>query len=229
MAKYELRLKAREMRKRGKSVKKISEELHISKSTASIWVRDIILSVRQLEELKKSMIKGSELGRVKGALIQKERRLKLIAECNKEGSKTIQNISKRELFLTGLALYWAEGSKKDGRLTFCNSDPNVIKFMIKWLKESFGIDKDRLVLRVGINEMHKEREEVVKKYWSELTGIPLSHFHKTSFKKSKVHKVYDNYDDHFGTLDVLVLKPGELYYKILGLIRALPNANVAQR
>lgn len=221
MAKYELRLQARKMRSKGESVRDIAMKLGVSKGTSSIWVRDIILSVEQLEKLKQRSIKGSELGRIKGAFIQKKRRLELIEKCNQEGMKIAGNLSRKEFLMAGLALYWAEGSKKNGRLTFCNSDPDLINFMIKWLKENFGIDKERLNIRVGINEIHKDREKIVKKYWSDVTGIPLSHFQKTSFKKSKVHKIYKNHNKHFGTLDVLVLKPGELYYKILGLIKAL--------
>ena len=47
MAKSELRLKARELRKKGVSVRTIASELGVSKSMASIWVRDIILTIDQ--------------------------------------------------------------------------------------------------------------------------------------------------------------------------------------
>ncbi len=53
MAKPLLRLKAREMRAKGESVKVIARKLNVGKSTASYWVRDIILLVEQLESLKK--------------------------------------------------------------------------------------------------------------------------------------------------------------------------------
>ncbi len=54
-----LKLKARELRNKGVSVKSIAKHLHISKSTASVWVRDIILSVDQLEALRKSSLDGA--------------------------------------------------------------------------------------------------------------------------------------------------------------------------
>ena len=73
MAKYLLRLKARELRKQGISVKDIAEILRISKSSASIWTRDIILSIEQIEALNKSRLQGAERGRLKSALLQKER------------------------------------------------------------------------------------------------------------------------------------------------------------
>ena len=144
----------------------------------------------------------------------------------REGNKNFEKITDKELFVAGLSLYWAEGSKKTKKVQFCNSDPKLMNLLINWLKKFFQIDKDRLSARVGINEIHRKRESIVKKYWSETTGISLSQFRQTSFKKTKVHKVYENYDSHFGTLDVYVLKPGTLYYKILGLIEGL--ASVAQ-
>ena len=52
MAKYELRIKARELRTSGESVRNITKKLTVSKGTASIWVRDIILTVDQLEKLR---------------------------------------------------------------------------------------------------------------------------------------------------------------------------------
>lgn len=223
MAKSELKIKARKLRKQGESVRSICNKLSLSKSTVSLWVRDIILSVEQLEELRNRQIKGSEKGREIGALMQKQRRLNLIEKYKNEGTKELQKISSNELKLVFLALYWAEGSKKGNSLRFCNSDPKLINLMTKSLKENFNIPVEMFSLRVGINEIHKEREEIVKKYWSEITHMPLSHFRKTSFKKSKVYKIYDNFNEHYGTLDVTILKSAELYYKIMGLIEGLAS------
>lgn len=63
MAKSLLRLEARKLRKRGISVRRIAQTLGISKSTVSEWVRDIILTLEQLEMLKGACLKGGELGR----------------------------------------------------------------------------------------------------------------------------------------------------------------------
>lgn len=226
MAKFELRIKARQMRARGESVRDIARVLGVSRGTSSLWVRDMVLTVDQAERLKQKNIKGSELGRLRGALAQKKKRLELTKKMEEEGVGRFAVFTDNEFFATGLALYWAEGSKKTRRVQFCNSDPDLIKFLIKWLSRFFGIEVERFSARTAINEIHKNRDEIIKKYWSETTGIPISQFRKTSFKKTKLHKVYENYDNYFGVLDVNVLKPGELYYKIMGLIKGL--AGVAQ-
>ncbi len=224
MAKYLLRLKARKLRKNGVSVKKIAERLHVSKATASIWVREIILTVGQLEVLRKSMMKGKELGRFKSALLQKERRLKLMEESKILGIESLKNLTEREILVAGLALYWGEGSRKTREVEFCNSDPKMIKFLLHWLAKCFGIKSREIRCTVGINEIHHKREQFVKEYWSKITEIPLTQFRKTNFKKVKNKKVYENFNDHYGTLTISVLKPSRFYYKILGLIEGLHEA-----
>jgi len=226
MAKSLQKIKAREMRAEGESVNVIAKKVGVTKSTASLWVRDIILSVKQLEELKKRSIKGGELGRMKGSLMQKNRRLDLIKQREDEGIYRLKDLSDKEFFAAGIALYWGEGSKKNREFYICNSDPELINFMIIWLKRFCGIGVECLKAVVGINEIHRSRESIVKKYWSDITGIPLNQFRKTSFKKTKLNKTYANFNEHYGTLGVTVLKGSDIYYKMLGLIKGLSEVKV---
>lgn len=212
------------MRSKGESVRDIAKKLGVSKGTVSLWVRDIIMSVEQLERLTQRKIKGGELGRLRSALIQKKRRLEKIEKCNKEGEEQLSNLSEREFFIAGLALYWAEGCKKTREVRVCNSDPRLMNLMIEWLKGSFDIKSEELAASVGINEIHRQREHEVKKYWAKTTGIPLCQFRKTSFKKVQNKKVYRNFNNHYGTFVVNVLKPARIYYTIMGLIHGLAEA-----
>lgn len=209
------------MRAKGQSIKDIAKKLGVAKSTASLWVRDVILSFEQLELLKNKMTRGSELGRQKSAFIQKAARIKKIKKYVRMGQSDFSKLSKREIKIAGLCLYWGEGSKKTRELSWCNSDPKINVFMINWLKICYGISDDRFKANVGINIIHKNRELIVKKYWSNITNIPLNMFTNTIFKKSKSQKVYENFNEHYGTLRIRVLKPGDLYYKIVGQIEGL--------
>ncbi len=228
MARSLLQLKARELRKQGVSVKQIAKELQIARSSASVWVRDIILSVEQLEKLRKSSLEGAERGRLKGALLQKERWKKKLDEEKKLGKQRIGKLTERDILIAGLALYWGEGNKKQRRIQFCNSDPYMIQFALNWLKVCFSISSDDIRCRVGINEIHRERDVIVKQYWSDITGISLKQFTQTSFKKVTNTKVYDNFNNHFGTLAIEVKQPSRFYGKIIGLIEGLAEAKVAQ-
>ena len=221
MAKSLLRLEARRLRKKGISVKKIEKTLKLSRGTVSRWTRDIILSVEQLEYLRQSSIKGAELGRLRSALLQKERRLKLIEDEKNKGIDELSKLTERELLIAGLSLYWGEGSKKDRRVEFCNSDPRMIKFFIHWLQRCFDVRTEELRGYLGINEIHLKREDIVKQYWSKITFIPLDQFRKTYFKKAANKKIYENFNEHYGTLNIRVAKSAALYYKIMGLIEGL--------
>ena len=230
MAKSKERLLARKLRQNGISVRKIAKKLKVSKGTASRWVSDIVLSVKQLEKLRHDNIVGSEKGRLLGSLKQKQARLKRIEQGITLGKQNLTKLTRRELLAVGVALYWAEGSKKDRTLSFCNSDPKLISFMINWLKLCFNIPVTRLKCCVGINQTHQDREINVRQYWSRITKIPLQNFTKTSFKKVQNNKIYENHQQHFGTLTVKVTKPGQIYHNVLGLIEGLyyNQARVAQ-
>lgn len=221
MAKSRQRVKARQLREKGVSVKQIAKIVGVSKSSVSLWVRDIILSLEQLENLRQQSIKGGERGRILGSLKQKRDRLERIAKGVRKGRETFPALTERELFIAGTSLYWAEGTKKKREVAFCNSDPKLIIFMIMWLRKCFKVPVKRLKCYVGVNEIHRKREEVIKRYWSELTGIPISQFTKTSFKKVKNKKIYSNFNEHYGTLVVKVVHPAQLHYDILGFIEGL--------
>ncbi|TSC90006.1 MAG: hypothetical protein G01um10145_437 [Microgenomates group bacterium Gr01-1014_5] len=225
MAKSALRLKARELRSQGKSVKDIAVKLAVSKGTASIWVRDIILSIEQLEVLRQKEIKGRERGNLIHSLFLKNQRLDIIQKFENLGKSSLKTLNERELLIAGLALYWGEGSKKMGRLEISNSDPKLISFALYWLKKCFKIDETLISCYIGINEIHRSREQKVKDYWAELTGIPQSNFQKTNFKISKLYKFYENFEQHFGTLTLRPQKTTYLHYKIMGLIEGLKQHN----
>lgn len=228
MAKFHLRLKAQELRRQGNSVGQIAKDLKVAKSSVSWWVRDIALTEIQIALLKTREIRGRERGRFKTMEIMRERRMKYIEEFDKAGFRRLSNLTKNEFFVLGLGLYWAEGGKtiRNRRVEFCNSDPMMIKFLLRWLLYCFNVPKENLRCVVGINQIHTSREEIVKKYWSETTGIPLDQFRKTSFKKVINNKIYDNFESHYGTLSVLVAKGTSLYFEIMGLIKALMKAKI---
>jgi hypothetical protein len=124
--------------------------------------------------------------------------------------------------MLGLGLYWGEGYKKGStELGFTNIDPKVITFYIKWLKQCFGIEKDRFILRVSINATHRQREKEVLQYWSRLLGVPLTQFSKTSFVKTKQKRVYANAKTHYGTLRIKARRGSVIRERILATLQTI--------
>lgn len=222
MAKFELKIKARELRKGGKSLKEIAQSLGVSKSSVSLWCRDIILTEEQMSFLKPGSPKGGMKGRMMAAHGNRRKKKEAIAKAKEWAHVQVSNFNKRDLLTTGIALYWGEGGKAEstGTFNFSNSDPRMITLMYQWLHEFFGVTLEDLHLRVSINDMHEPRIGKVIDFWSELLQIERTRF-KTSFIHTKQKKVYENYDIYYGVLSLRIKKGTVIRYKILALIEAV--------
>src|SRR3989344_598254 len=215
----QLRDKARALRLQGKSIGRIAQTLAVSKSTVSYWCRDIKLSDKQVRLLAIAQRRGGALGRLKAAELKRAARISAIQKESERGSRAIGTLSKRDIFMLGLALYWGEGYKSGNEeCGLTNGSPDIIRAFIVWLKKIYGIKSPDLILRVSINATHAHRVQEVEKYWSTSTKIPMSQFTKTSLIQTKAKKVYANQNDHFGTLRVKVRRATTLRRRILGSI-----------
>ncbi|MDP3973973.1 MAG: hypothetical protein Q8P92_04020 [Candidatus Daviesbacteria bacterium] len=216
--------KAIALRKTGKSIKKIAKLLGVSVSIVAVWSKEVKLTEKQKENLKRRKVRVRHLRRLaRRSHLEKVLRVKKIL---KEAIAEIKSLSEQELFLTGLALYWAEGFKsvKEGRLGFCNSDPKMIKFIIKWFEKALKVKREDFILRTEFNETHKDRTEKIKSFWVKLTGIPLGQFEKPFYHRSTWLRDYSNRGDYYGILRVRVRRSSELLNKTRGWISGLSRA-----
>lgn len=224
MAKSALRVKARTLRRGGLGVKTIATKLNVSSSTVSLWCRDIVLTQKQIIELERRSrdpYYGRRLTYVKK---QQKERVEKTQYLLKEGIKEVGKMSKHELFIAGISLYWAEGFKKDNQVGFSNLDPRMIQFFILWLEQCCGISRDRLKLRLGINEQYREKAEDIELYWSRELNIPLNQFQKPFFQRVQWKKLYDHPEEYHGVLRIRVSKSTDLLRKIHGWIEGIKLA-----
>lgn len=217
-------------RRKGLGINEIAEKLVASKSTVSYWCRDIKLSHTQLNILREKQKNSG----IKALLFhfekKRQHRMDLIKNLMKRGSSDVGLITRRELFLVGLALYWGEGYKKGNEeVGFTNSDYKIINLMILWLKTCYQIDRKNLILRVSINELHKNRVSEVLDYWARKTSLGLDQFTKTSLIKTKSKKIYTDHGTYFGTLRVKVRKGSNLRRRILGSLEALGGVKMIEK
>jgi len=225
MAKSKQHKKAIILRQKGISIKQIAKKLDVSSSTASLWCKSVKLTPEQIKELEKRYRDPFYGKRYENVMRQREKRLSKIKSLKEEGIKEIGKINNRDLFIAGVALYWAEGFKKDARLGFANSDPNMIKIFLKWLIFICNVPKHDIRLRVGLNISHKNRIDEIQKYWSDLTTIPLNQFQKPFFQKFVWKKEYPNPQEYFGVLRIRANKQLPLFRKIHGWIEGLKLNN----
>jgi len=90
-----------------------------------------------------------------------------------------ENLTEEEehLRIAGTMLYWGEGTKSGNSVVFSNSDPQMIKMFLRFLRELCGIEKTRL--RILLHTYENQDEDQLKSFWSDLTNIPTSQFSKT--------------------------------------------------
>jgi transposase len=222
--KQEEYLKALELRRKGISIKKIAKIVGVSVSSISYWCRSIELTEKQKAKLNKRTANIKHLRRL--ARLSHLEKVARVRKITKEAILEVKILKERELFLTGLALYWAEGFKsaQEQRLGFCNSDPRMIKFMVKWFKKSLKIKTEDFILRTEFNVIHKDREDEIKDYWAKITGLPLDQFEKSFYQHSVWKRDYTKRDPYFGVLRIRIRKSSLFLNKTRGWIQGLSKA-----
>lgn len=198
------------LRKQGKSYSQIKDDLGVSKSTLSLWLRDIPLSKDRMRELRDYNQERIEKTR-STKFHKKYKRLQTVYE---KVSKDIRTLSKRELIIAGFFLYWAEGGKtKSYTLTFANTDPGMIRAFIKWVKV-LGGPIERMYVRLQLYSDMTESDEI--RYWMNEIHLPKSYFRKSYIKKSKLSDL-TYISRGYGTCNVIV--PGRDFseYVLQGL------------
>jgi len=224
MAKLLEKNRAIDLRKHGISIKQIADTLGVSKSTVSVWCRDIRLSDKALCRLSNAGKERSTAALLAYSESKRELRQKKTSENQKCGKNSLGTLTKRDRYCIGLGLYWGEGYKQGNReFGFTNSDPAMMSFYITWLQQVFSVSKQDLILRVSINAQHTNRVTEVETYWSNKLDIPHSQFTKISLIKTTSKKVYADSSAHYGTLRIKVRLGSDYREQVLGAIAHLSS------
>ncbi|MGW1132824.1 terminase gpP N-terminus-related DNA-binding protein [Streptomyces griseoluteus] len=223
-AKDDLRERARELRLQGWTYNEIQAELGCSKSSVSLWVRDLPRPEPKCspEEQRARM----NAGLAKLRTTQEQAR----AATKQAAADAIGVLTKRELFIAGVALYWAEGSKdkphrRSEVLQFINSDPNVISLFLRWL-DLLEVPRSRLTLRVSIHESADVGR--AENFWAEVVGVDVAAFSRATLKKHNPRTVRKNTGDTYrGCLVVYVRQSADLYRRMEGAWYGIVGAGSA--
>jgi hypothetical protein len=191
MARHTDRNKALALRLKGHSYSQIKEQLGVSKSTLHYWLKDHPLPEARVRELRDWSAQRIERFRRTMAAKKEIRRSQVLGEV----SKRVSELSARELFLAGLFLYWAEGSKTTRyTVSLTNTDPAMLIFFIQWL-DLIRIPRTTLQARLHLyTDMDIAKQT---RYWSKVLGLPMSAFCRPYIKNSLSIK-RRNYKGRFG-------------------------------
>lgn len=214
-AKDDVRARAIALRKEGKSYREIRDELRVSKSSLSLWLRDIVLTDDQqagLDEMR-------QLSRTKAGRTRQAARLAQRAAIVGEARRQIPELNEPELFVAGVVGYWAEGAKAKAwrsseGVSLINSDPDLITLFLRWL-DLIGISPDRLQFRIAIHETADV--EAATRFWADIVGVDARVFQKPTIKRHRPNTKRKNVGETYhGCLVVRVRRSTELSRKIEG-------------
>jgi hypothetical protein len=200
----------------GRSIKEIAAVVGVAVSTVSVWVRDIELTPEQHAALerrnsaygrqRKGWAANVELGRNRRSSYQEWGR----------------SLARRGLpYAAGCMLYWAEGAKAKHQLQLSNSDPALIAFSVRFLREHFALDNRHLRIKCHLYADHVARQHEVEQFWLDLLGLPRTCLRKScvnSYSRSSQRKRTNKLP--LGTCNVIVSNT-RILHAIYGSIQEL--------
>jgi hypothetical protein len=166
---------ARALRAEGRSIREITRLVGVSKSSVSLWVRDIELTSEQHDALRERNIiyDRQRLGNKIWSARCRERRVAWQTE-----GRMLARRGPAE-FAAGCMLYWAEGSKTRNVAQMTNSDPEVLRFFARFLRRYFAVTDEQFALTCNLFADHLARQREVEQFWLEALELPRSCLRKS--------------------------------------------------
>ena len=140
----------------------------MARSTASLWVRDIPLTVAQLTALtrRNPVYNGQFKGAATNAARGRRRR-----RAYQNGGR-LRAKKPDALYIAGCMLYWAEGDKGRNAVRLANSDPAVISHFVKFLRVEFRVADEQIRVTCNLFADHEDRKTEVEDFWLTMLRLP---------------------------------------------------------
>jgi len=179
------------LRTQGHTYSEINQVLKLSipKATLSGWCKGVVLPEWYQQKINKLNQENYEKARKLAWTANKIKRERFLQELLNNIRPLQQKIKDRDVLKMILAaLYLGEGTKWKGHsgLMLGSSDANIIRLYIRLLKLCYGIESKILKCRISFRADQNIRN--LERYWSGITGIPLTNFYKTKFDPRTVGK-----------------------------------------
>ena len=167
-AKPAQREEACRLRAQGLSIYEIARLVGCASSSVCAWTSDVPLSDEQRARLHRrdeatsvragAAIHAVALERHRG--YQREGRLKAA-----EGDPW---------HMAACLLYWAEGTKSANEAQFTNTDVEMLKLFVTFLRSEFSVSERTITIRVNAYLTNGLSKDAIEAYWLEQLGLPPS-------------------------------------------------------
>jgi transposase-like protein len=210
------------LRQQGKSYTQIISALGLkSKGTVSYWLKDVILTKKAEQLLKKNSELAYRRGLYKANKNRQEKTNIENIESFSFGRNKIKPIDSYNLAILGATLYWGEGTKAEPKNTsyrmtaFTNSDPKMVSVFMKFLREILLVPENKICS--GIHIYSSIDQNKAKIFWSNITKISKDKFYivEQVSKASKGKRPINSLP--FGTV-VIKVYGRKYFYIIKGMI-----------
>ena len=182
MNKTQLRNKAVQLRKKGRTYGEINKIVHsnIPKSTLSYWCKGIVMNKTQQKRRVILQLKNIKRAQEKARAVHKKNRDRYLKSIESRNTHLEKFLKKKEIAKLLLAmLYLGEGAKwKSHRgLQLGSSNPEIVKLYLKLLEQCFGVR--RKTLKAMIYHRADQNLNSLIRFWSKCIGIPALNFYKS--------------------------------------------------
>src|SRR3989344_6049043 len=191
LAKTKEQESAYRMRVRGFSLNEISQKLGVSKSSASLWLRDVEFPATAQALISKKRF----LARLKSSETHRSRTKQRLQEAMSfaDGILGTERLNRSTMQIICALLYWCEGekSKNDKSFSFMNSDPALVATFLYLFRKGFTLDERKLRVCLHLHDYHNQEKQL--QFWSWVTNVPLSQFMRPYRKRHTARTVKNGY------------------------------------
>lgn len=209
-----------QLRNKGYSYGMIRQQLGISKSTLSDWLRAIPFTPND------EVLKRVGEARLKSAIYNHRLKFENILRMKAEAKHDVGEVSARDLFMLGIGLYLGEGSKSQEQIRIVNSDPLILKLASRWLREFLGLRTEHL--RVAVHGYPDHNINEIVDFWAAELNLPVEQFIKTQIDTRQNKSALKRRKLPYGTAHLYVRGGGtlplgvkNLHRKIIGWIETV--------
>ena len=223
MTKRPDRAEAVQLRRQGVTYQEIMRRLGLTKSTLWRWLKAEGLVDGQSQHYTERRL----LAQKKAAETVHRLRVERTRATMSRAYQDIGLLTSRELQLIGAALYWAEGAKQKPhnigqRVTFANSDPEMLRVFMTWLRRTCELSIDQLAFELYIHE--SANVDAAQRFWASTLHVPLERF-RIRFKRHNVSPRRKNIGAQYvGLVRISVKQSTDLNRRIAGWIRGIVHA-----
>jgi transcriptional regulator with XRE-family HTH domain len=154
----------------GLALRVIAARLGVSVSSVSRWTRDIELTEAQHERLRQANPIYNQQLRGHAGRSASARAARVAAQ---EHGRAMARRRNPE-HLAGCMLHWAEGSKARNRVVFTNSDPEMLRAYLRFLRGPCDVTDERVGLTINCHLNNGLALGAIEAWWLEELDLPAS-------------------------------------------------------